>query len=291
MKAKRRVTIPIIPSLLQQFITKIQLFVMKPTQKYFKLNAARSHLLRKWNISQLLTITLLIIVCFFLVVSMLLNRSQLSRSEFIESEFYLFGYGSLINEASRKETGITGNAIPVRVHHMRRGWIYDVDLLHHPTLSNTPYTAVGVQIDHDHFESTTNGVLFPLHKSEIEKYDAREARYERYRIDLKDIEYLQENVFVPSNSVVYVYVVPQDIVLDDNSTRILKQSYIDKFLAGCLEMEDLSFAVECIETTHSWNGMYQNDRNQSLFSKEKISTQVKEQIDDLIDTHLPQVRY
>merc|ERR1740123_2291964 len=68
-------------------------------------------------------------------------ESSFLHRNYASKQYYIFGYGSLINAASRVQTGITGQATPVRVHHMKRGWIYDVDSEHHPSLSNTPYTA------------------------------------------------------------------------------------------------------------------------------------------------------
>lgn len=210
------------------------------------------------------------------------------------NKYYIFGYGSLINEESRKQTGITGKAIPVRIHHMTRGWNYDVDTIHHPKLSNTPYTAVGVTIDKNNFDSTVNGVIFDIEYDEISKYDEREARYQRYQIDPMDIEILETNngndAFLDQNAIVYVYIVPDDIVLslDDIDTRILKQSYIDKFISGCFDVNGYEFALECIESTKGWNGKYQNDRDESTFSKEKISKEVLSKIDNiLVAQHLP----
>ena len=47
------------------------------------------------------------------------NQFTISPSIKTGNKYYIFGYGSLINEESRKQTGITGKAIPVRVHHMQ----------------------------------------------------------------------------------------------------------------------------------------------------------------------------
>lgn len=182
--------------------------------------------------------------------------------------------------------------MPVRVHHLKRGWIYDVDTAHHPQLENTPYTAVGVQMDFNNFDSSVNGVIFPLKYDEISSYDVREARYERYEILNDDIELLHDDdaSLLDSNSVVFAYVVPNDIVVNDESKRILRQSYIDKFISGCLEVDGTEFAVECIKTTSGWNGQYHDDRYDSEFSNRKISKNIKIKIDKLMNAHLPSLK-
>ena len=204
---------------------------------------------------------------------------------------YIFGFGSLINSKSRNETGTTGEARPVRVHRMRRGWIYDVDKEHHPSLLNSPFTAVGVEMDAEHADSTVNGIIFEVGASEIQKYDAREARYVRETIDHRDIDVLGEGTdsFLEPDALVFVFIVPKEIVLHDARSRMLKQSYIDKFISGCLEI-GTAFAVECIKTTHGWNGAYQYDRALSKFSK-KIESAVKQDIDVLLDQLVPPLRF
>lgn len=243
------------------------------------------------------------ILCLIIVAMLLsmhvhkVGRGQQSTRNAAQAattrQLYIFGYGSLINSESRKETGITGEATPVRVHHMSRGWIYDVDTLHHPTLSNTPFTAVGVEKDMDDDQSTVNGVIFALDGAQLPKYDAREARYVRENIDHHDIEVLRvglrvgrEYPFLEPDAVVYVYVVPDEIALREAERRVLKQSYIDKFISGCLEM-GREFAEECVESTRGWNGAYQDDREQSTFSKDKIDRNVRTQIDDLLENRVP----
>jgi len=228
-----------------------------------------------------------------------LQHKQQSSVPQIASNVFIFGYGSLINSKSREETGITGEAVPVRVHRMKRGWIYDVDTLHHPTISNTPFTAVGVQLDSAHYDYTVNGVIFPLELEEIPKYDAREARYQRVQIALEDIELVGNGgsdgdlSFLTDDAIVYVYMVPDDIALSVDATenrRVLKQSYIDKFISGCFEVDGIEFATECVQTTDGWNGLYENDRKQSDFSMSEISSSVLREIDDLLDALEPQLK-
>ena len=49
-----------------------------------------------------------------------------------------------------------------------------------------------------------------------------------------------------------------------------------------------AFVLECIQPTQGWNGNYQNDRDESSFSKEKIPMEVLRKIDDiLISQDLP----
>ena len=261
---------------------------------------AASNLIKQCKLPHLLAVILCCILCLSIMFEIYSNNDD---GYYVSTpNYFIFGYGSLINEESRKLTGITGKAIPVRIHRMKRGWIYKVDKLHHPQLSNTPYTAVGAQMDLNNFDSTVNGVIFPLQYLEIDKYDQREARYQRYQIDYNDIEILNgdndnkndDSFVLDKNSIIYVYIVPNEIAisLDPKSKhkRILKQSYIDKFISGCLNVNGFDFALECIETTDGWNAIYENDRHKSSFSKDKISPEIIEKIDHLINIHLPNLK-
>lgn len=251
---------------------------------------------KKCTISQCLSISVVLIFAVYLLFNGTLNqpirRGDVSDA-LVSGNCYIFGYGSLINSKSRQKTGITGDAIPVRVHHMKRGWIYDVDTLHHPTVFNTPFTAVGAQMDETHSESTVNGVIFPLECEEVSKYDEREARYQRQPIATSDIEVLGNAAFSKNNLIVYAYIVPDEIALSADSTedrRLLRQSYIDKFISGCFEVGGIKMATECVETTEGWNGEYDNDREQSEFSMTKIAAKTRQDIDDLLDQLVPQLK-
>eukprot|EP00484_Ammonia_sp_Unknown_P001125 CAMPEP_0197022142 /NCGR_PEP_ID=MMETSP1384-20130603/3045_1 /TAXON_ID=29189 /ORGANISM="Ammonia sp." /LENGTH=283 /DNA_ID=CAMNT_0042450117 /DNA_START=44 /DNA_END=895 /DNA_ORIENTATION=- len=230
-------------------------------------------------------LVLLNICCFFIFLSLFFSFPLSSNSK----TYYIFGYGSLMNKASRRSTGITGHGIPVRVAHMKRAWNYHVDQVHHANIKRAPCTAVGVQFDFTNPDSTVNGVLFQLPLNELAKFDGREARYERHQVDHEHITILHDAdvLQLDDNAVVYVYVVPQDIALSlsDNS-RILKQSYIDLFISGCFEVNGYEFALECIRTTDGWNAVYLNDRHQPYAAKDMIGAAMQQEIDQLLQTEL-----
>ena len=140
-------------------------------------------------------------------------------------------------------------------------------------------------------ENADRFVLFPIEYDEIHKYDEREARYHRYQINPKNIELLNNELYLNiSNSIIYVYIVPDEIALSLNDEfeckRILKQSYIDKIISGCLDIYGLDFALECIKTTNGWNANYENDREQSTFSKTQISSETIKRIDEVMANYL-----
>lgn len=102
-------------------------------------------------------------------------------------QHYIFGYGSLVCSKSRKITApsLTKDAFPVLVKHIRREWTARLPakrevfggLIH-------GHTAMGIQRSHGH-ECT--GVLIEVDSSELERFDTREAGYDRVEIDLEHI--------------------------------------------------------------------------------------------------------
>src|SRR3984957_19725659 len=97
---------------------------------------------------------------------------------------FIFGYGSLINSASRNATvGKMVPAIPVRVSAAFgyiRAW---------SNRSSSGFTGLGLRKPTANEKaSTINGVLYPVEGGDIAKYDAREQGYRRVEAPRDEIE-------------------------------------------------------------------------------------------------------
>ena len=75
---------------------------------------------------------------------------------------YIFGYGSLINSASRRITGIAGASLAVRVQDLERTWV---------SWEGFNMRAVAAR---PMLGASTNGVLFEVPELEIESSAYRE---------------------------------------------------------------------------------------------------------------------
>lgn len=168
---------------------------------------------------------------------------------------YIVGFGSLMQEASRKRTAPDADtAYPVEITGYRRGWFTQG--------SNTGFstTFLGVVPDSSsHF----NAVVFAITPDALTAMDKRESGYCRsamnttaVRLDGKGGELPEGQYWIYSNSV--------DSIALPNSQFPLVQSYVDIFLGGCLEQEErysqTGFAERCISSTSDWSSYWVNDR-------------------------------
>lgn len=173
---------------------------------------------------------------------------------------FIFGYGSLINTASRNSTAVRPiHAIPVRVS-AAFGYIRTWD-----DRSSSGFTALGLaRAGPGEPPMTINGVLFPVEGNDMAAFDARESGYARIEVPRQDIEAVSWQR-LPAEGKIWVYV-PElpgkqagvDLPLPSASFPLL-QSYIDVVVEGGLEYGP-GFAREIIETTAGWNRYWLNDR-------------------------------
>ena len=101
-----------------------------------------------------------------------------------QPENFLFGYGSLINTASREATAAKPvHAIPVRISAsfgFVRAWV---------DRSATGFTALGLRRPvAGESAMTVNGVLYPVEGADMSLFDRREAGYARVDVPLDVIE-------------------------------------------------------------------------------------------------------
>lgn len=181
---------------------------------------------------------------------------------------YIFGYGSLINAASRKLTGQTGEAIPVIAHGLVRYWgKVDDSYILSPLVVNEG-------------EGQVNGVLLEVDDQALADFDRRERGYHRIQIRPDQIE--TEATFNSEHSI-WVYV--KNDPLPPCSLSPIMQSYVDTVLAGCLEVSH-AFAEHFVRHTVGWHHAKENDRHQPKYGNlAGVRDHHYELIDNLIAQH------
>ncbi len=93
---------------------------------------------------------------------------------------------------------------------------------------------------------------------------------------------------------VWTYIVPKEIMIDDINgqfERIMKQSYIDIVLSGCLDIGGTQFAKEFVQSTFGWTPfmVWNDDRGHSKnfeYEESFITQDQHEKIDLLIQKYV-----
>jgi cation transport regulator ChaC len=184
---------------------------------------------------------------------------------------YIFGYGSLINGASRQMTGATGEAVPCTVGGIQRAW--------NKPVSTQRLTALGVAA---RAQGTCNGVVFPVSVAELAELDRREGGYRRVVVDRPTIT-LQSGRHGPDGRF-WTYE-PEHPVGPDGRHPIA-QSYVDVVLEGCLSYGD-EFAREFIRTTAGWDASWVDDRSAPRYRRALDHDRSASLVDALLEELVP----
>ena len=172
---------------------------------------------------------------------------------------FIFGYGSLINTASRNSTASEPiTAIPVRVS-AAFGFIRTWN-----DRSPSGFTALGLRRpEPGEGALTINGVLYPA-GNDMAAFDAREEGYVRVEVPHDQIEAVSWRS-LPAEGMIWVYVPKADgkepgvgLPLPSPDYPML-ESYIDVVIEGGLEYGP-DFAREIVLTTQDWSSSWLNDR-------------------------------
>jgi hypothetical protein len=169
---------------------------------------------------------------------------------------YIFGYGSLIQIASRTRTVPSAFATrPAIVKGISRGWYYQADS---PSLNPTYLGAVPDP------GAETNGVIYPVTLAERDATDLREADYKRTLVDASGITMFDGGP-VPPDAEIWFYASKEKKYT--NAEHPIVQSYVDICIDGCLEIEamyplakEISFAERFVKTCTDWTTPWINDR-------------------------------
>lgn len=128
---------------------------------------------------------------------------------------YIFGYGSLMNSASRQLTGNTGKALPATVHGLVRYWgKIDDSYVISPLVVNPG-------------EGQVNGVLLEIDEAALAEFDRRERGYQRIALTAEQIETEAE---FDREREIWVYVTEQHQPPCERSPIV--QTYVDTVLAA-----------------------------------------------------------
>lgn len=160
---------------------------------------------------------------------------------------YIFGYGSLINHASRLLTGQAKEAQPVTVHGLQRYWGKVDSTYHISPLVAAPGDGV------------CNGVLVKVDEKSLQLFDHREKGYRRIELDPTQLEGLQ-----PIEGHLPVWVYTKADHEPPCHIQPIMQTYVDTVLAGCLSISS-SFAKTFVDTTQGWHHPLENDRHEPKY--------------------------
>ncbi|HAU0125574.1 TPA: gamma-glutamylcyclotransferase [Legionella pneumophila] len=160
---------------------------------------------------------------------------------------YIAGYGSLIDEQSKKTTDPKAyENIPVLIKGFKRSW---------GAHGNLPgFNATFLSLNENE-RGTFNGIIYRVSDpKEINSYDKRETVYCRKKLSTEQIKIYTNNI--PEKIQVWIYY-PKSIQDDQPSPEFpITQSYVDIFIRGCIKVEEKfnirDFAKECILTTDNW---------------------------------------
>ncbi|QMT60528.1 gamma-glutamylcyclotransferase family protein [Legionella sp. PC997] len=196
---------------------------------------------------------------------------------------YIVGYGSLIDETSKKRTDPSAEeSVPILVKGYKRIWAGHGNL---PGVNATFLSAIESK------SSSFIGVSYKLSEPEnIRSYDKRESFYCRKQIDPDNLIPLSGSSNFSTQKQVWIYTIAStENQLPSNNFPIV-QSYVDIFLRGCIQVEKkfniTNFARDCIETTEGWPDYWINDR---IFPRRpSVYEPFAAQIDSLLKDTIPE---
>jgi hypothetical protein len=196
----------------------------------------------------------------------------------------VIGYGSLMEKKSKAMSAPTaGPNHPVRVTGFQRSWNDRGGLGRTIFLGVEPVKGVRmVAVAYSDPDRTNIGGT-----------DARERSYCRKPVDSAKVELL-DGWSLPADAEIWIYTIKPEKLGRPNASHPIVQSYVDIFLSGCLQMQDLlrpeiadkiDFASECITTTSGWSEHWKNDR---VYPRRPWMVQRNAPtIDSFLETHLP----
>ena len=173
---------------------------------------------------------------------------------------HVFGYGSLLERASRTRTNPDAVAAwPARVTGYSRGWFHQF-----PNHVGSTCTFLGAVAAPG---KTINGAIYKV--ADIRATEQREVGYKMTALTADQIQMLDGGGAMGSDANVYIFVSNPESISPtrEPSTKFpMVQSYVDLCINGCLELDGLyratngSFTQEFIHTTTGWNKNWVNDR-------------------------------
>jgi len=185
---------------------------------------------------------------------------------------YIVGYGSLMLESSKRDTyHSVGENVPILLTGYQRGWFARGLYQGHAT------TFLGASYKAHH---NMNAVMFQVTPKIIAAFDTRERNYCRSLVRASNIKWLSDAKDL-TQAQVWIYMPSDSSRLKPSSENPIYQTYVDKFLQGCLEMEQKfhlkDFSRNCIIKTTDWPKKIKNDRKTKAKYQIKIN-QLQEEL-------------
>ncbi|SPQ93769.1 Gamma-glutamylcyclotransferase AIG2-like domain-containing protein [Plasmodiophora brassicae] len=188
---------------------------------------------------------------------------------------FVFGYGSLINDASRQRT-CPGSTIayPARLSGYRRAWRYAAENM----------TAVGVYPADR--KSSVHGVVFRVNPGHLPALDHRERHYARVRVKHGDLVTIGlDRDVVGERDRVWLYVLVEGHF--PKCDRPIRQGYVDVIMQGCLGTLGVRFAREFVIQTEDWDGCWVNDRDDRTNRRVPIDKATLQLVDMILSDTIP----
>jgi ChaC-like protein len=197
---------------------------------------------------------------------------------------YIFGYGSLIEQASRmRTTPAAMYVLPAKVKGFTRGWWARTGAV---GFSTTFLGAIPLP------NGSMNGVVYAVSKEELERTNKREAGYTPTDIT-GSVEIF--GGFKPKGGNVWLYVnnFKNAQELDKcvpSADFPIVQSYVDICLTGCLQIQQGfpefgDFAADFLQSTREWSKYWENDR--AYPRRAPFAVPLAQDIDKLLQKYLP----
>lgn len=160
-----------------------------------------------------------------------------------------------MNVKSRENNGIHVKTYPVKIKDFQRGWFLPI-----PKDETTALSLIRKN------SCLTNGLLLEVSNIDIELMDKREKEhgYERVRIEFQDIEFINPNLEIEDESVIWTYITHTPRFPTENNP--ITQSYVDVIVQGCIEQGE-DFASEFVNTTEGWDKPWINDREKPRYRR------------------------
>jgi hypothetical protein len=197
---------------------------------------------------------------------------------------YIFGIGSLIEQASRmKTTPAAMYVLPARVKGFTRGWWARTGAV---GFSTTFVGAIPAK------SGSMNGVVYAVSDEELARTNKREAGYTP--TDITGSVEILGGSFKPKGKVwIYVNKFKDERELKSSLPSAefpIVQSYVDICLTGCLQIQQGfpevgDFAAEFIQSTQEWSKYWENDR--AYPRRAPFAVPLAQDIDTLLKKHLP----
>ena len=168
----------------------------------------------------------------------------------LDSEITYFGYGSLVNRATRPQHEIATSA---RLRGWRRSWSHRVlaDGNRGACCSLTVMPVTGQAND------AVDGVIVSMPRAELAQLDAREAGYDRQVLSADQFDLASAH----NGREIIVYVSQPANRFPACDKFPVLQSYIDCVMAGYFERFGEQGLADFLLTTEGWERPVENDRN------------------------------